>query len=76
MSMVKLLKDPDNRVIRIEKDGVTIFEGNYEDLPRDPDSFADLISKIGLKAEVKEYSCCVNEFTHYLMKSKLRWKLT
>ena len=53
--MVTFYGDAGAEMVRIEKGGETVFEGNYWDLPQDPKGLCNLLLKLGLEADFKTY---------------------
>jgi len=41
-------------MMRIENDGINIFEGNYSDFDKSPDGIQEFLSKLGITATLIE----------------------
>ena len=54
-SKIIIYKDENCEMMKIVNNDKTIFEGNYWDFEREPDSILSFLKKLNIKAEVKEY---------------------
>jgi hypothetical protein len=56
MSDVTFLADDDAEMVRIMKDDVEVFEGNWWDLPGDPAGWVALLAQLGFNAKLGTYT--------------------
>ena len=54
--MIKISRDADSEMMKIEKDDVVVFEGNYWDFAGDPAGLEDFLDSIGVPCILEEYS--------------------
>ena len=52
---IQILKDENCEMVKIQKDGKSVFEGNYWDLPTSPNGLASLLERLGINVEIKPY---------------------
>lgn len=53
--MIRILDDESCEMLRIEKDGQCIFEGNYWDVQQSPTGISDLLDSLGVTHTLEDY---------------------